>query len=107
MTAFDCYLPALAGQLGFELPMTEAKRLNFWTTLSQQLIYGREPDGWAPFRIEKWKQVRLKTTNEEPEQAAKDSKAGAEREAKNQNSAEQENDEEDDLENPSSERKGR
>ena len=61
MSAFDCYLPALAGQLGFELPITEAKRRNFWTTLSQQLIYRREPDGKMPFRIEKWKQVQSTT----------------------------------------------
>jgi hypothetical protein len=42
---FDCYLPALAEQLRFELPATEAKRRRFWTTFSQQLIYGLEPNG--------------------------------------------------------------
>jgi hypothetical protein len=57
MSAFDCYLPALAGQFGFELPATESKRRNFWTTFSQQLIYRREPNGKSPFRLEKWKQV--------------------------------------------------
>ena len=56
MSAFDCYLPALAGQLGFNLPKTEAQRRIFWESLSQQLIYGREPNGRLPFRVEDWEQ---------------------------------------------------
>src|SRR5262249_9730253 len=44
MSAFDCYLPALAAQLGFEVPSTEPMRRQFWITFSQQLIYRREPD---------------------------------------------------------------
>ena len=62
MSAFDCYLPALAGQLGFELPKTEAMRREFWTTLSQQLIYRREPNGELPFRVENWTQVGKEQT---------------------------------------------
>jgi hypothetical protein len=62
MSAFDCYLPALAGQLGFELPKTEAMRREFWTTLSQQLIYRREPNGKLPFRVENWTQVGKEQT---------------------------------------------
>jgi hypothetical protein len=54
MSAFDCYLPALATQLGFELPKTEEKRRMFWTTLSQQMTYRREPDGILPFNMELW-----------------------------------------------------
>lgn len=57
MTAFDCYLPALATQLGFELPATEAERQDFWNTLSQQVNYGRDPDGKVAFQIEKWKRI--------------------------------------------------
>jgi hypothetical protein len=65
MSAFDCYLPALATQLGFELPTTEVMRQRFWTTLSQQLIYRRGLDGKLPFRIEEWKQVQPKAPNKE------------------------------------------
>jgi hypothetical protein len=65
MSAFDCYLPALAVQLGFELPATEAMRQRFWTTFSQQLIYRRGPTDKLPFRIEEWKQVASKTSNKE------------------------------------------
>jgi hypothetical protein len=57
MSAFDCYLPALATQLGFELPKEEAKRQEFWTTLSLQLINRREPDGTSPFQVGEWTQV--------------------------------------------------
>jgi hypothetical protein len=56
-TAFDCYLPTLATQLGFELPTTEKRRWHFWTTFSQQAIYGREPDGRSPFRLENWRKI--------------------------------------------------
>lgn len=61
MSAFDCYLPALASQLGFELPKTEQKRLQFWTTFSQQLIYRREMDGKTPFVLESWGVARSVT----------------------------------------------
>ncbi len=57
MSAFDCYLPALAGQFGLELPKSEAERRIFWETFSQQLIYRREPDGSLPFRVEDWKRT--------------------------------------------------
>jgi hypothetical protein len=70
MSAFDCYLPALAEQLGFELPTTEAERRSFWETFSQQLIYRREPDDTTPFCIEKWKRAQLKTENKEAEGSA-------------------------------------
>jgi hypothetical protein len=62
-SAFDCYLPALAEQLGFEVPPTEAKLRTFWWTFSQQLIYGRDPDGKTAFHIEKWKPVQSKSVN--------------------------------------------
>jgi hypothetical protein len=77
MSAFDCYLPTLARQLGFEPPTTDADRREFWTTFSQQLIYRREPDGETPFRIEKWKQAQSTTANKEMERAneSQDSKA--------------------------------
>ena len=66
MSAFDCYLPALAAQFGFELPKTEAERRTFWTTFSQQLIYRREPDGRLPFSVEVWKQKVSKSPISEP-----------------------------------------
>jgi hypothetical protein len=65
MSAFDCYLPALAAQLGFELPETEPMRRQFWITFSQQLIYRRGPDGRLFFRIEDWKKVAYRGSNEE------------------------------------------
>ena len=36
VSAFACYLPALAAQCGFALPTTDAQRQAFWTTFSQQ-----------------------------------------------------------------------
>ena len=54
MTAYDCYLPALAKQLGYELPATEKDRMAFWKAFSQQLIYRRNPDGSLPFHVERW-----------------------------------------------------
>jgi hypothetical protein len=53
-SAFDCYLPALAHQLGFELPEDGNERRAFWTSFSQQVIYRRGPDGTLPFCVEKW-----------------------------------------------------
>jgi hypothetical protein len=54
MSAYDCYLPALAKQLGYELPPTEAERIAFWNAFSRQLIYRRDPDGKLAFSVEKW-----------------------------------------------------
>jgi hypothetical protein len=59
--AFDCFLPNLAEQLGYQLPTTEFERVEFWTTLSQQMIYGREPDGKSPFQVGRWRTKPLKT----------------------------------------------
>jgi hypothetical protein len=69
-SAFDCYLPALAEQLGFELPPTEEKRRAFWLTFSQQLIYGRDPDGKTQFHVDKWKQAKSKSVNNELERGS-------------------------------------
>jgi hypothetical protein len=74
MSAFDCYLPALARQLGFELPSTNKKRREFWTELSRQSLYRREPDGRPPFRPEKWKQL-VRTTSAKPPDDEKTGKA--------------------------------
>jgi hypothetical protein len=65
MSTFDCYLPALAQQLGFELPTTEVARRKFWTTFSQQVTYRRNSDGKLIFRIEDWKQAQSTTANKE------------------------------------------
>jgi hypothetical protein len=80
-SAFDCYLPALAGQLGFELPTTEAERRDFWTSFSQQLIYGRGLDGNAPFHIEKWKQAPSKVTTEQNTKGQSEANEGKQSEA--------------------------
>ena len=53
--AFDCYLPDLAKQLGYDLPQTAAEREEFWRTLSQLFIYRRDADGNLPFEADKWK----------------------------------------------------
>ena len=68
-SAFDCYLLALSRQMGFDLPASEVARREFWTTFSQQAVYGRGLDGKSPFRIDNWKQlqpVEKPITVEEP-----------------------------------------
>ena len=55
--AFDCYLPKLAEQLGYELPLTAKEQEEFWMTLSQQLIYRRDPDDNLPFDVDRWKKA--------------------------------------------------
>jgi len=39
--SFDCYLPALAAQLGYTLPASQAQRTAFWQGLSAQTVYRR------------------------------------------------------------------
>ena len=82
----DCYLPALAEQLGFEDPPTEAKRRTFWTTFSLQLIYRREPNGETPFHIEDWKQAKSKSVNKELERASKTQDGNAQESGNNNDS---------------------
>lgn len=55
--AFDCYLPKLAQQLGYELPLTADEQQEFWTTFSQQNIYRRDPDGDPLFDVQRWKKA--------------------------------------------------
>jgi hypothetical protein len=38
-TSFDCYLPALAKQLGYVLPSSEADREQFWRDVGQLTLY--------------------------------------------------------------------
>ena len=49
-SAFDCYLPALAKQLGYGLPQTLDERTEFWTAVSRAAIYNRpiRPEQWPP-----------------------------------------------------------
>lgn len=54
MATFDCYLPALAKQLGFQLPAKGDERIAFWTAFSRMLVYRRDPAGTLPFRPEEW-----------------------------------------------------
>jgi len=50
-SAFDCYLPALGKQLGYNLPASEAKRKQFWFDVSVMMLYRIEmPD-------RKWKRA--------------------------------------------------
>ncbi len=51
---FDCYLPPLAKQLGFDLPKTSALRRQFWRDFSEQVVYRLRPDGTDIFVAEKW-----------------------------------------------------
>jgi hypothetical protein len=60
ITAFDCYLPALAKQLGYELPKIAKDREKFWADFNQQIIYRKDPRGNLPFVPEEWKQVGSK-----------------------------------------------
>jgi hypothetical protein len=47
--AFDCYLPALAERLGYQLPQTEAEQREFWRAVSEMTIYHRPmPSGRWP-----------------------------------------------------------
>ena len=46
--SFDCYLPSLAVQLGFELPKSAANRREFWIEVSRQAIYHR------PMNADRW-----------------------------------------------------
>jgi hypothetical protein len=64
-SAFDCYLPALAKQLGYEVPQTETERRSFWTTFSQQLLYRRSRTGELLFHIDEWRQADLKVANKD------------------------------------------
>jgi hypothetical protein len=46
--AFDCYLPALAKQLGYSLPHKGADQYRFWQEVSQRAIYhlAINPEDW-------------------------------------------------------------
>jgi hypothetical protein len=47
--AFDLYLPALAGQLGYQLPGTARKRAQFWNDVSSMFLYRERisPGEWG------------------------------------------------------------
>jgi hypothetical protein len=42
-SAFDCFLPALASQLGYALPDSEDARKEFWTTIARRFLYLEDP----------------------------------------------------------------
>jgi hypothetical protein len=50
-SAFDLYLPALAKQLGYNLPATGAQRVEFWEAITSMFLY------LVPVSPEKWSQV--------------------------------------------------
>jgi len=54
MAAFDCYLPALAIRLGYELPRESEKQREFWVTYGQMVVYRRDPEGDLPFNAALW-----------------------------------------------------
>jgi hypothetical protein len=45
---FDVYLPALAKQLGYKLPETQEKRLEFWDQVNSMFLYREavKPEDW-------------------------------------------------------------
>ncbi len=48
--AWDCYLPALAGQLGYVVPDDEVARKTFWRRISAHVVYRRDfPQDFNPF----------------------------------------------------------
>jgi hypothetical protein len=73
--AWDCYLPALAIQLGYVLPDNEVDRKVFWRKISAHFVYRREfPKEFNPIEPAKavapWKPRSL--VAEAPEQTNKD-----------------------------------
>lgn len=46
--AFDCYLPALIKQLGYQPPKDEADRREFWTAINKMTVY------WEPVPTGRW-----------------------------------------------------
>ncbi|MCW2306111.1 hypothetical protein [Rhodobium gokarnense] len=56
--AFDCYLPALAKAMGYELPGHGKERRAFWTAVSRRAIYHRD---FEPSRWHKRKPSRTRT----------------------------------------------
>lgn len=65
-SAFDCYLPALAKQLGFELPTSEPELRLFWVSLGNQLVFRRDLDGKPMFDMGRWKRLS-NNPSEDPE----------------------------------------
>jgi hypothetical protein len=47
-TSFDLYLPALAKQLGYKLPPTDAERRDFWDDVASSFLYQTplKPEAW-------------------------------------------------------------
>jgi len=45
-SAFDCYLPTLAAQIGYDLPNSEAQRVAFWKDITQLFVFNNAmPEG--------------------------------------------------------------
>jgi hypothetical protein len=42
--AYDCYLPALATQMGYVLPASSSEQRNFWLAVCQRLLYRHPTD---------------------------------------------------------------
>ena len=59
----DCYLPALATQLGYMLPTGEKARWDFWENIAARFIFRQEFD-------DDFKPVPLPQVKPEPEAAA-------------------------------------
>lgn len=62
--AFDCFLPSLATQLGYQLPKTGNARRNFWTEVSRQSIYH------DPMSVDRWKKTPSAAKEKEEESGA-------------------------------------
>ena len=51
--AFDCYLPELAAKLGYDLPLEEPRRREFWGAVSRRALFNRKfkPTDWLPVAV--------------------------------------------------------
>lgn len=79
--AFDCYLPALAKLLGYQLPHGEFEQRAFWIAVSQMAIYHRPmPDGrWPRIRDEPEKQKIDRSDGAAPDETGRPDRANGDR----------------------------
>ena len=95
-SAFDCYLPELATQLGFELPETEERRRRFWTAFSLQITYGRNEDGKSPFNVHEWIKPQSTDVSAEHKGQKKPAATKIEKEKESEKNKSDDDDDEDD-----------
>jgi hypothetical protein len=74
MTAFDCYLPALATQLGYALPAATKDRRAFWMAFGHMVVYRQDVDGELPFLAEQWPKAAAAGAGDAAGRSPKDQK---------------------------------